>query len=104
MRQIILSLLVLGLAVVIGLFLAHVPALVLLEVGAFSVAVPLWFLVLCLLLVLLLLRVVQRITRQISRVPIKWREQLESLRQQQKMRQQMQEIEKGIQRAKARVK
>ena len=86
MRQIIYFLGVLGLAVVIGLFLAHVPAFVLLEVGRFSLAVPLWLLLVFLLIVGVILMMMRRMVRRVLILPQKLQTNLEVLRQRQKMR------------------
>ena len=92
-------LMVLGLAVVIGLFLAHVPAFVLLELGHFSVAVPLWLLLVFLLILGVLLMMVRRILRRVLIVPQKLQSNIEILRQRQKMRKKIDAIEAGIKRA-----
>jgi uncharacterized protein HemY len=97
-RQIIYFLVVLGLAVVIGLFLAHVPAFVLLEVGRFSVAVPLWLLLIFLFILAVVLMLLRRIVRRVLIVPQKLKNNLEILRQRQKMRKKIDAIEAGIKR------
>ena len=99
MRQIIYFLVVLGLAVVIGLFLAHVPAFILLEVGRFSIAVPIWLLFILLLIFAVILMVIRRILLRIVVVPQKLQSNLEVMRQRQKMRKKIEEIEMGIKRA-----
>ena len=90
MRQIIYFLVVLGLAVVIGLFLAHV--------GRFSVAVPLWLLLIFLFILAVVLMLLRRIVRRVLIVPQKLKNNLEILRQRQKMRKKIDAIEAGIKR------
>ena len=99
MRQVIYCLFVLGLAVVIGLFLAHVPAFVLLEVGRFSIAVPIWLLLIFILVLSVVVMIVRRIVRRVLIVPQKLRGNVAIMRQRQKVRRKIEEIEVGIKRA-----
>ncbi len=99
MRQGVYFLFVLGLSVLIGLFLAHVPAFMLLEIGRFSIAVPLWLLFIFVLMISGLLLIMRRIVRRVVIVPQKLRSNLELLRQRQKVRRKIEQIELGIKRA-----
>ncbi len=99
MRQIVYGLLVLGLAVVLGLFLAHVPAFILLEVGTLSVAVPLWLLLVVILMLSVVVMLIRRLVRRILIVPQKLRNNLEVMRQRQKLRKKIDQIEGDIKRA-----
>ncbi len=99
MRQIIFYLFVLGLAVVLGLFLAHVPSFFLIEVGRFSIAVPIWLFLVFVLLLSVIIMIVRRIVRRVLIVPQKLSHNLERMRQRQKVRKKIEAIEVGIKRA-----
>ncbi len=99
MREIIYFLGALGVAVICGLFLAHVPAFVLVEVGHFSIAVPIWLLVIFVLVLSVVWMILRQVIRRILIVPQALHQQLDIMRQRQKVRKKIEAIEVGIKRA-----
>lgn len=99
MRQSIFYLLILTLAVIIGLCIAHVPAFVLLQVASTSFAMPLWLLFVVVILLIFLFVLIRKIVRQALILPKKLRDNLEVLQQRHSLRKKIKQIEAGIKRA-----
>lgn len=96
MKSTLYYLFILALSIIGGLFIAHLPAFILVQVGAFSVAMPLWVLFSGLLLCIYLYCLLRRWFTRVLMIPKKWRDNLKVMQQRQAMRQKIQEIEAGI--------
>ncbi len=99
MKQTIFYVLMLALAVIIGLFIAHVPAFVLLQIASTSFAMPLWLLFVVVILALSVFVIIRKIVRRALILPQKLRNNLEVMQQRHTLRKQIKQIEAGIERA-----
>jgi uncharacterized protein HemY len=99
MKQTIFYLLILVLAVIIGLFIAHVPAFILLQVASTSFAMPLWLLFVIVMLLTFLFVMIRKIIRHALILPKKLRNNLEVLQQRRSLRKKIKQIEGSIKRA-----
>ena len=101
MRRTLLYLLVLALAIIFGLFIAHVPAFLLVQVGTFSVAMPLWVLFSLVFILTYLYVLIRRIMRRALIIPKKLRDNVAVMQQRQNVRKKIKKIEADIERARS---
>lgn len=99
MKHTIFYVLMLALAVIIGLFIAHVPAFVLLQIASTSFAMPLWLLFVVVLLGVIVFVIIRKIVRRALILPQKLRNNLEVMQQRHALRKKIKQIEVGIERA-----
>ncbi len=102
MKQAIIFLLVLILAILLGLFIAHVPAFLLLQIGSTSIAAPLWLLTVVLFVLVSLYVLTRKVVRRVWMIPKKLRDNLAVMHQRQSMRKKIQQVKANIERVRTK--